>query len=918
MKVNKLAKVIYLLLCMLLTFSLVSYAQTTGKISGTITAESTGDPLPGVNIILIGTNIGAASGLDGSFYILNVPPGTFTVKIQMIGYRTILVKEVRVSVNRTVEIHRKLAEATIEGEEVVVIADKVSIKKDQTSSIRNVSSEQMDLLPTESVAGVVAMQPGVVLGHFRGGRRNEVTYLIDGIQVDEVFTRGRNDTENTASRSVNIEKDAVEDLEVITGIFSAKYGNAMGGVVNAITKSGGNKFHGSMSMNLANYLTSHKDIFIGLNDSEFNRRQDFKVSLNGPIMKNHLTFAMNIRYQDNKNHLNGINRFLPDDYSNFTHQDSLLWYSEHNGDDKYIAMGWGKNLNLWGKLTYRPFSSMKIALQYILNDDESQGYSHYNKYKPYGRSISNHKSHMTAFMLNHTLSRSAFYELKASYINNYQGDYVFKNPYDEGYIHGKYARSAGGFATGGQDKGHTERWLKDINTKFDLVWQAFKQHEIETGFSITMHDLDNRYSSIRNEYYGSPLADIARFDSVRNEVVYLFYKPTTLSDSTVHSEIYHVKPIEFGAYLQDKMEFNEMVVNIGLRFDYFHPKIAYPSQLRNPSNQLSFPDNPEKISKQIWAEPKYQFSPRLGISYQLGKTALLRFGFGHFLQMPPLYSIYANHARLVPPTNFQTKMGNPLINAQKTIQYEIGLWQELNSNMSLELALFYRDIYDLQSAKVITTYNQIRYGLYSNKDYANARGLEIKYELFYGKLSAFVNYTLQFSRGNADNPASTFNRAGSYQDPVNKLIPMGWDQRHTFNATMSYTTSRFGATLSYYYNSGSPFTWAPLAQSPLSRVNLFPNNSSIPGSTSIDLNGYYNLMTFKGMKYRITLLMYNVLDQLNDSWVNSTTGRAYTAVIRETDIAGHRSDFNDVWDSVRNPAMYSSPRQVKVGMEITF
>lgn len=83
------------------------------------------------------------------------------------------------------------------------------------------------------------------------------------------------------------------------------------------------------------------------------------------------------------------------------------------------------------------------------------------------------------------------------------------------------------------------------------------------------------------------------------------------------------------------------------------------------------------------------------------------------------------------------------------------------------------------SAQVITTFNQIRYGLYSNKDYGNVKGLEVKYDYRSGSFSAYLNYTLQFTRGNADNPTQTFSRAGDSKDPIPRLIPMSWDQRHT-------------------------------------------------------------------------------------------------------------------------------------------
>lgn len=907
---KKVMTFINILIIFVAVFSIDSTAQTTGKIAGVVKDASTKEPLIGANVLIVETTRGAAVGNDGTFFIINVPTGTYSVRVQMMGYAVQIIENVRVSVNRTTEVNVMMKPEVIKGQEVVVIADRVAIKKDQTSSIRNVSAEQMDVLPNESVSQVVAMQPGVVLGHFRGGRSNEVTYMIDGIQVDEAFGRG--------GKTVNLEKDVVEEVEVITGIFSAKYGNAMSGVVNAITKSGGAKYHGSFFTGFGNYLTPHKNIFIGLKDSQFNRRQDYQMALNGPVIGKLLSFAVNVRSQNNKNHLNGIRRFLPTDFSDFTSPDSTQWYSEHNGDNAIVPLGWSKNLNFWGKLTLKPASALKISLQYIRNDDEGQGYSHYYKYKPDGRAVGHHNSQMWSLQMNHMLSHSSFYEFKTSYVDNYNGSYVFKNPLDPRYIHDQYGRSGGGFATGGMDKGHTERWLKDINVKFDLVWQVQKQHSLETGFSFTQHDLDNQSMSIRNKYYGTGYENFFYYDSAAHKKIYPYYEPMVMADSTVYSEIYKVKPREFGFYMQDKMEFNEMVINLGVRFDYFDPKTTYPSQLRNPSNQLNFPDNPEKMTHDVQANAKYQISPRLGISYQLGKMALLRFGYGHFLQMPPLYAMYANHARLVPPGDYSTTMGNPQINAQKTIQYEVGLWQELNEEMSLEVALFYRDIYDLQSAKVITTFNQIRYGLYSNKDYANARGLEVKYEFITGRFSAYLNYTLQFSRGNADTPTSSFSRAGSKMDPVNKLIPMSWDQRHTLNATFGYNTQKYGATMTIFYNSGRPYTWHPLPESPLSRVNLFPNNDHIPTSVRSDLSGYINLMTFKGMSYRLTFLVYNLFDTLNDSWVNSTTGRAYTAIIRETDFASHRSNFNDVWDSVHNPAMYSAPRQVKIGMQVSF
>ena len=415
--------------------------------------------------------------------------------------------------------------------------------------------------------------------------------------------------------------------------------------------------------------------------------------------------------------------------------------------------------------------------------------------------------------------------------------------------------------------------------------------------------------------------------------VYPNYRPMVFPNNSVYTDIYHANPIEISAYLQDKMEFDDLVMNIGIRLDYFDPNSTYPSQRRNPANQLNFylkdangalilddsgnkQLDPERMSTYPQADVKMQFSPRFGLAYKLGQAAVLHFSYGHFFQMPPMYALYQNNSYLVAPTDYATTMGNTQIKAQKTVQYEIGLWQGLTKDMGLEVSLFYRDIYDLLSTKIISTFNQIEYGLYTNKDYGNSRGLEIKYDFSYNAFKFFMNYTLQYTRGNADNPVQNFNRAGANQDPVIRLIPMSWDQRHTLNATVGYYKQNYGVTLTGYYNSGTPYTWAPIILNPISRVNLYPNNSPTPSSYTVDLNSYYTIKLFGGLEGRITLAIYNLLDRLNPIWVYGSTGQPYTTIIQETDRQNHRSDFNTYEDRIHDPGAYSAPRMVKIGFGI--
>ena len=219
----------HLLLVLLIGFS---FSQTTGKISGIISDAESGEPIIGANVRIADTNLGAATDTDGFYYIINLDPGIYQIEVRYIGYQT-TIKEVRVSVNRTSEANVFLSESVIDGDEVTVSISSMNIKKDQTSAIKNVSSDQIEILPVENVADVINMQAGVVQGHFRGGRNTEVTYLIDGIKVDEGFS--------SEGQAVALEPDAVSEIEVIIGTFNAEYGKAMSGVVNQITKSGTNK-----------------------------------------------------------------------------------------------------------------------------------------------------------------------------------------------------------------------------------------------------------------------------------------------------------------------------------------------------------------------------------------------------------------------------------------------------------------------------------------------------------------------------------------------------------------------------------------------------------------------------------------------------------------------------------------------------
>ncbi len=229
-----------------------AHAGTTGKVAGKVLDAQTGEPLVGVNVMLVGTTLGASSDIEGDYFILNIPPGTYGVKASAVGYSPVTVTAVRVTADQTTRVPFSLKPETVEIEDVVVTATRPMVQKDLTSTTASVSGDELQALPLEDVSAVVNLQAGVINGHFRGGRSDEVKYLIDGVSVNDVFSGGY---------TMQAEVNSIAEIQVLSGTFNAEYGEAMSGVVNQITKIAGESFTGEVSGYVGGYMTDRTELF---------------------------------------------------------------------------------------------------------------------------------------------------------------------------------------------------------------------------------------------------------------------------------------------------------------------------------------------------------------------------------------------------------------------------------------------------------------------------------------------------------------------------------------------------------------------------------------------------------------------------------------------------------------------------------
>jgi len=419
------------LLSFLIVFllSLTTYSQT-GKITGNIKYASSGEALPFVNVIIEGTNYGAATDLDGNYTMIGISPGIYSIKASAIGYNSVTVTDVKVSIDLTTNIDFQLGETSVElGEEVVIVATRPLITKDLTSSTSIIGSDEISALPVTEFQEILQLQAGIVGGSVRGGRQGEVVYAIDGVPVTDVYD---------GSTVVDVNANSIQELQFVSGAFNAEYGKALSGYVNIATKDGNNKFEGNFTTYVGEYFSSNTNIFRNIDDFDPVNIYNFEGSLSGPVIPNNLYFYVNARYIYFGGWMYGQRVFNPWDIT-VNNGPAVPIEERYNidstGDGSYVSMNGNEKIYGQGKLTFKPFSDVKINLNYIIDDVDYRDYDHSFSFNPDG-DFKRFRTGMTNIVgITHTLSATTFYQANFSYFFKRYYQYVYEDPLDPKYTH---------------------------------------------------------------------------------------------------------------------------------------------------------------------------------------------------------------------------------------------------------------------------------------------------------------------------------------------------------------------------------------------------------------------------------------------------------------------------------------------------
>lgn len=892
-------------------------AGTKGKISGTVIDEF-GETLVGVQVFVDGTTKGTVTDENGKYSIINLDPGTYTVVFRYIGFATVKVEKVQVIVDKTTTVDATLVEEAIEGQEIIVTAQRPIVEKDRTTTTSYVTAEQLENLPLVSLSEAINQQAGIVDGHFRGGRQGEVSYLVNGVPINNAFNN---------SASFDVEQNMVSSLEVISGVFNAEYGQALSGVVNIVTKGVSPSWSGSFlgyagriaSNRQIEFVTRNTDQTFFLSANDFSNEkftyseaaptigdQDYQVSIGGPIIKDKLSIQSTLRFVKYDGHLIGRDLFRPSDVQSPNIRSGAnpnAWLIQASGDGEFESLNRQERLSLNSSFVYEINSRLKLDYNLFYQFGDGKSYNHGYKYNPAGINPYYFSNQTHIVGLRYTMGDNAFANLSYSYLDDQSESYLYDDVSAQGDLDERYVQPSQGsqqgayaFAMGGNDLYSSQEITKSQTIVADYTNQLNNIVLWKSGVSARFHSLDN-------ESFGISV----------NQATQRAFRST---DPSANNSL-EVNPWEVAGYSQVKLEFDNLIVNAGLRFDYFEPDFVVPVDLSQfNETEILDQETGQMVSNRKQADPTYQISPRLGVAFPISETGVMRFSAGLFFQTPQLNLLYTNNEFDRPQSASSYTLGNANLEPERTLQFEVGLQQGLSESMGIDLTVFSKDIRELSGQTAVRGSIGVPVGRLENIDYGTVKGFTLSlFERGKGQLSWTIDYTLQFASGSASNPAERFNRFVTNSEDIVSINRLNWDRRNVLNNSFTWN-SDFGLTLSAINSlqSGNPYT-----SERNNITSLTPNNEDTPTWFNSDLRAYYKPPQ---LVHNIEFFVQvdNVFDSAPHYGIYVDTGLANesTELQRLLNAGTRPGGLNTLNEYYIDQSRRGAPRSVKIGLSYKF
>ena len=811
---------------LLLVCSSTLFAQNSGKISGFVRDAKTGEGIPGVNVVIKDTRMGAATDVDGSYFILRVPPGMYDVSVSIVGYRRVTQQNVQVNVDRTTTVDFKLEEITLQSAEVVVIATRPDVEREKTSTSEIRRGEEVLNVPgIQDISDVLTLSSDVSDGHFRGGRDNEELYNLHGLGIMNPLNSGS---------AFNPIMSAVEEVEIITSGFSAQYGNAQSGIVNITMKEGsptkwtaraeartrapGLKHFGpSVWDPKANpYLSlldspekwlggdlSYPNGYWGAIGSGYaNRYGKDTLTLASLI---YTLWRLQAHRDFGRNYDNLWDYSLDATFGGPLSNNVRLFLALHTENSWAILPTPEPNTTrqLMGNIVYDLGSGMNLRFSgayakedgHVMGGRTTTGWYNWIWDRMLSVKRSTDENIQLGLRWTHAVSQSTFYEVKLNSLRttSLEGSPVM----DPGALDGVsspliwegWANLPDGFTYGELDADFSTENTRTISLDGVLTSQVTYSHMLLAG--------------IQGNWYVIDVSNLSSVDSRGGG---------SLTE-------YTAKPYEVGLYAQDKMEFEGMIANIGLRFDVYNANVMYYSDIFAPyryTDSSGVQRVDERFAKKEKTPVIARLQPRAGISFPVSTQTVFHVNYGTFLQRPPFSRIISQTVNRKELYNYGGALsvvgtlGNPRLKPEITSSYDIGVTQSLGEGFTLDVSGYYKDVRDLLQQAIYSS-KQGNYVTYINRDYADIRGFRIGFARRKGILTGTLNYTYGVATGKNSssdgNQVPTIYESGQSKDPIPQDILLDFDRTHNVVANIGFN---------------SPKEWGPVLFDtyPLERVSI--------------------------------------------------------------------------------------------------
>ncbi len=942
-------KYLFLIIFLGIGFSVV-HAQEKATLRGFVKDKETGEPLIGVNILVKGTYYGASTDQDGYYIITDVSPGEYTLEANYIGYKVVQKTGIRVEAGQTLTLNFELTSTPLAfGQEVEVIGRKPLLDLEETSTVRSLSSEDIDKRIANSAVDLVTQQVGVVQQdneiHIRGGRSYETQYLLDGISVQDPLSG--------TGFGLNISAKAIEQVEVISGAFSAEYGQATSGVVKVNTKSGGDKLEGFFS-----YQSDHLGMFKNENFS-FNTDQ-YEFNLSGPEpLSSNLLPNIGLDIPGDMYFFINFYSFISDDYTGSTADQlysaispNISAFGTQLIDETTLAPRQNNNWSGLFKLTWKINPTNKLTFSYnrsiAINQNRQSLQTNLEYVEPspgfpyeFSKNLQNyntftHDNEQTSLAWQHTLNKSTFFELRFSrYFAQLRSDWQGNNwrkyraPVDVARLPVNY-------------------FSPDDSSKVRIIpGDGF----IDFGNATFWHDHHVDWFTIKGDLT-SQIGDVHRikggFESSFKEMQLVDVTDPWIGTFGSSQDIYRVNPADGAFYIQDDIRFKGFYINGGMRLDYWAPGQFADDAVQDTTTVLTDgirekyrDDTFELFGRRV----KARLMPRLGVSFPISNNQMLFFNYGHFSKWPKPQFVYAKLAPVSAKSAFQ-KFGNPSLDPETSVKYELGVRHQFTENDVISVTAFYKDIFDYIQTITIPDIPRVGSGVtYVNLDYARSRGIEAQYKTRIGRyLFGDVSGTISLTTTKSSTSDIAFLvQDRQLEEPPIKEVFARWDRPWQVTANLSFRVPEdehpdflglklfddWSLNLQFFAEAGKRYTpheltgvnaqGKPLYNAVEDQAERFSKVATRWQWMDLDFTKYFN---FLGFDYGFSIEIRNLLNYKSAQIINPVTGEAY-----------HYGDpVPSGWNDPRypdldypisspfplNPARYRTSRNIRFGLSVEF